>query len=326
MVSALESVTVGVSRLDEALRLFRDTLGFRVESDFAAAPALCAAWGLAPGQAARIVELSLEGYPIGRLRVVQYTPGATTRVRVHHGDGMHDGPMDIGPKAIDFYIHPPAQRAYELVTAAGFETRSAPIRHEVGDTVSEEFVFWGPDGVPLLVMVGHRHGPDQMRRLEAPFSEVATVSVVGGDPVATRRFYGEALGLRALIDVETAPEFLALANELTGTPRGTPIHWLLYAEPGEPSGKILVLHFGGAPGKRLAGRMRPGHLGFSLMTQFAPDLDALARGLRSAGAPIMTPPVVVPWGEGTRRIMLVHGPNEELFEFVEGAIHRPSGS
>lgn len=322
MVSALESVTVGVSRLDEALRLFRDTLGFQVDADFAAAPALCAAWGLPAGQGARIVELSLAGYPVGRLRVVQYTPAASERVRVHHGAGPHDGPMDVGPKAIDFYIHPPARRAFELITRAGFATRSPPIRHEVGETVSEEFVFWGPDGVPLLVMVGHRHGPDQMRRVDAPFSEVATVSVVGGDPVATRRFYGEALGLRALLDIETAPEFLDLANELTGTPRGTPIHWLLYAEPGEPSGKILVLHFGGDPGRRLAGRMRPGHLGFSLMTQFAPDLDALERALRAAGARIMTPPVEVPWDGGTRRILLAHGPNEELFEFVEGAIDR----
>jgi catechol 2,3-dioxygenase-like lactoylglutathione lyase family enzyme len=322
MASALESVTVGVSSLDEALRLFRDTLGFRPEADFAAAPSLLAAWGLPAGAAARIVELSLEGYPVGRLRVVQYTPGATARVRVHHGAGPHDGPMDVGPKAIDFYIHPPAQRAWDLITAAGFATRSPPIRHEVGETVSEEFVFWGPDGVPLLVMVGHRHGPDQMRHIAAPFSEVATVSVVGGDPDATRRFYGGALGLRALLDIETAPEFLDLANALTGTPPGTPIHWLLYAEPGEPSGKILVLHFGGAPGRRLAGRMRPGHLGFSLMTQFAPGLDALEREVRAAGARVMTPPVEVPWGDGRRRIMLVHGPNEELFEFVEGEINR----
>lgn len=320
MVSALESVTVGVSRLGEALRLFRDTLGFQVEADFAAEPALCRAWGLVPGQAARIVELSLAGYPVGRLRIVQYTPAATERVRIHQGAGVHDGPMDVGPKAIDFYVHPPAQQAFELITRAGFLTRSPPIRHEVGETVSEEFVFWGPDGVPLLVMVGHRHGPDQMRRVEAPFSEVATVSVVGGDPAATRRFYGGVLGLRALIDVETAPEFLDLANELTGTPRGTPIHWVLYAEPGEPSGKILVLHFGGAPGKRLAGRMRPGHLGFSSMTHFSPDLDALERALRAAGAPVMTPPVVVPWADHPRRIMLAHGPNEELFEFVEGVL------
>jgi catechol 2,3-dioxygenase-like lactoylglutathione lyase family enzyme len=326
MVSALESVTVGVSRLDEALRLFRDTLGLRAEADFAAGPALCAAWGLPSGQEARVVELSLAGYPVVRLRVVQYAPGATAKVRVHHGDAAHDAATDIGPKAIDFYIPPPARRAFDLVTRAGFATRSPPIRHEVGDTVSEEFVFWGPDGVPLLVMVGHRHGPDQMRRVEAPFSEVATVSVVGGEPAATRRFYGGALGMRALLDTWTAPEFLDLANELTGTPRGTPIHWLLYAEPGEPSGKILVVHFAGAAGRRLAGRMRPGHLGFSLMTQFAPDLDALERELRAAGGRIMTPPVEVPWHGGTRRIMLAHGPNEELFEFVEGAVVRNARS
>lgn len=318
MVSAIESVTVGVSSLPEALRLFRDVMSLQVDAQFDAAPSLLIAWGVTTGARARIAELSCRGYPVGRLRLVEYAPTPSRRVRIHQGPGPQDSPLDIGPKAIDFYVPAPARRAWEAVTAAGFPARSEPIRHEVGDTVSEEFVFWGPDGVPLLMMVGHRHGPEQRRATDVPFSEVATISVVGGDVAATRRFYGETLGLRALIDTETAPEYLELANQLTGTPRGTPIHWLLYAEPGEPSGRILVVSFGGAPGSRLVGRMRPGHLGFSLLTHFAPDLDALHATLRSAGAAVPLLPTKVEWNGGRRRIMLAGGPNEELFEFVEG--------
>jgi len=322
VVSAIESVTIGVSSLAEALGLFRDVMLLQVDAEFDASSSVLAAWGVDAAVRARVVELSCQAHPVGRLRLVEYSPPARQHVRVHHGPGPQDSPLDIGPKAIDFYIPPPARTAWELVTAAGFVARSGPIRHELGATVSEEFVFWGPDGVPLLMMVGHRHGPDQMRPLDAPFSEVATVSVVGSQVEATRGFYEDVLGLRAITDTDTAPEFLDRVNELTGTPKGTGIHWLLYAEPGQPSGKILVVVFGGAPGKRLEGRMRPGHLGFSLLTHFAPDLDVLEARLRRAGFAVPTPPTSVEWRGGTRRIMLAGGPNEELFEFVEGEVGR----
>ena len=322
MISAIESVTIGVSRLDEALRLFRDVMSLSVEAVFEAPPSALSAWGVAPGVRARVAELSCRAYPVGRLRVIEYSPVPTTRVRVHEGPGPQDSALDIGPKAIDFYVPAPARNAWEAVTAAGYSARSAPVLHEVGGTVSEEFVFWGPDGVPLLLMVGHRHGADEMRAQDAPFSEVATISVVGADVAQTRRFYGEVLGLEALVDTETTPAFLERVNELTGTPPGTSIHWLLYAERGEPSGKILVVLFGGAPGKRLAGRMRPGHLGFSLMTHFCADLDALAARLDAAGVAVVTPPVRIEWHGAPRRILLARGPNEELFEFVEGEVAR----
>lgn len=321
MVTAIESVTVGVGDLARALELFQGIMGLRLEQRFDT-DALAAAWHLTPGTRVAVAELSCEGHPFGRLRLAQYQPAASTRVRVHSGLGCHDGPADVGPKAIDFYVADPILPLYQRIVSAGYAARSAPIRHEVGDTVSEEFVFWGPDGVPLLLMVGHRHSAEQLRGVLSPqgFSEVATVSVVGGDVERTRRFYGDVLGLSGLVDTETAPEFLDLACELTGVPRGTRIHWLLYAAPGEPSGKILVVHFDGAGGTRLAGRMRPGRLGFSLMTHATDDLDALCARVREAGFAVFQAPVRVRWADGERRIMLVRGPNEEMFEFREAGV------
>ncbi len=319
MVTAIESVTVGVSDIERALGLFQGLMGLRLEERFET-DALAAAWHLAPGTRVELAELSCEGHPVGRLRLARYQPPATTRVRVHSGPGRHDGPADVGPKAIDFYVADPILPLYQRIVSAGYAVRSAPIRHEVGDAISEEFVFWGPDGVPLLLMVGHRHTAAQLRGVLSPegFSEVATVSVVGGDVEATRRFYGGVMGLSALVDTETSPEFLDLACELTGVPRGTRIHWLVYASPGEPSGKILVLHFEGAGGVRLAGRMRPGRLGFSLMSHATDDLDALHRRVTAGGFSVFQPPVRVDWAGRERRVMLVRGPNEEMFEFREG--------
>jgi catechol 2,3-dioxygenase-like lactoylglutathione lyase family enzyme len=319
MVGAIESVTVGVGRMDEALALFHGLMQLQVDARFTLSESAAAAWHLAPGVRADVVELSCRGYPVGRLRLVEYSPAATGRVRVHAGAGPHDGALDIGPKAIDFYVPAPMRRWYDAVRAAGYVARSEPVLHEVGETVSEEFVFWGPDGVPLLLMVGHRHRPDSMRLNppDGPFSEVATISVVGADVAATRHYYEGVLGLVPVENTETAEEFREAANRLTGVPPETRTHWLLYAEPGEASGKILVVVFTPSQGKRLSGRMRPGRLGFSLMTHPCTDLDDLHRRLEGAGHAIVTPPTVVEWNGAERRVMLAEGPNEELFEFFE---------
>jgi hypothetical protein len=63
--------------------------------------------------------------------------------------------------------------------------------------------------------------------------------------------------------------------------------------------------------------MRPGHLGFSLMTHSAPDLDALHDRLRAHGFSVFTPPAAVEIDGRVRRVMLAEGPDEDLYEFVE---------
>ena len=319
MVSGSAYISLGVSDLDAALALFEGTMALQRERDYTAAPSLCAAWLLPEGTRARVVELSCRGYPFGRLRLIHHDPVPTQKVRVHCGPRPHDSAADVGCKAVDFYVAAPIRPIYDAVVAAGYEARSEPVLHEVGETVSEEFVFWGPDGVPLLLMVGHRHDTDQLRpgSPDGPFSEVATVSVVGDDIAATRAFYEDVLGLELIVDESTPEAFLEKANRLTGTPPGTQIRWLLYAGRGEPSGKILVVHFIGANAARLTGRMRPAHLGFGLLTHYSPDLDALEAGLRAGGYAIETPPTQVDLAGEPTRLMLAIGPNEELFEFIE---------
>ena len=144
------------------------------------------------------------------------------------------------------------------------------------------------------------------------YSEVPTISVVAGDPAVSRRFYGEALGLTAVVDDETPEPYRDLVCTLTGAPRGTRIHWLLYQDPDEPSGKILLVHFIGREGKRLVGRMHPSRLGVGLFQHSCPDVRGLHTSLVSAGARIEMPPTEV---DG-QLLLLVRGPNEELFEIT----------
>ena len=166
-VYGMTSVTVGVSSIDESLRLFRNVMDLQVDSDADAPRALLDAWGLATSVSARLVELSSRGYPAGHLRLVQYTPAATEAVLLDHGAVAVDSSTDIGPKAIDFYVPAPMSAAVEAITGAGYVFRSEPIRYEVGDIESEECLFSSPDGVPAVLMIGHRHPPESMRARQA---------------------------------------------------------------------------------------------------------------------------------------------------------------
>ena len=317
MIGAMQSALVGVRNMERALALFRDVLKLTVEHDGPASASLIAAWGLPAGSAARVVELSHEGYPIGRLRLAQFDPQPKAYVRLDDGGG--DGPQDVGPKAVDFYVADPIGPMVTAVERAGYVFRSLPIKHQIGQSISEECLFSGPDGVPILLMVGHQHPAHSLRRQPPPgvASEIATVSAIAGDLDATRAFYEGGLGLKAVTDAETPPDYRDLVSKLVGVPAGSRVHFLLYAAEGEPSGKILLVHFFERTGKRLTGRMRPGHLGFSLLIHETDDLDGLMRWCTDNGHDVVTPPTDVDDLDGAKRMALVRGPNEEMFQFTE---------
>jgi len=315
--SALQVVTLGVSDLRESLRLFHDLMGLQIDREAALPEELLRFWGVAAGVSARAVELSCGGYPVGRLRLVAFDPPARQRARDDHGPGCPDTPFDVGPKAIDFYVRPPITDAVKDIEGAGYRFRSAPIRYEIGPYESEELLFSGPDNTPILIMIGHRHPESSQRRLPpgVRYSEVPTVSIRCADIAATRRFYGEALGLHCGTDAEVTDEFRDLACTLTGVPKGSRLHFLTYQKQGEPSGKTLLIHLFERTGRRLTDRMRPGNLGVTLYTYEADDLVGLRARLMAAGGAIVAEPAHC----AGRQRMLVKGPNEELFEFLEQA-------
>lgn len=318
-VGAMRYATLGVSDMDKSLRLFHDVLALHIEKDGAASPALLRAWGLKEGAVARLVELSCKGYPIGRLRLIQFTPAASRFVRLDHGPSSPDSALDVGPKAIDFYVADPIHDTVRDVEKAGYELRSPPVKHQVGDSIQEEVLFSGPDGVPILLMVGIQH-PAHSMRLATPdgrASEIATISVIAGDLEASRKFYGDGLGLTPVTDAETPDQYRDLVCDLTGAPRGSRVHFLMYAQSGEPSGKILLVHFFDATGKRLVDRMTPGHLGFSLLSHETKELDQLYEWCRANAVHVVTAPTEINDSGSRYRVMMICGPNEEMFEMIE---------
>ena len=187
----MQSITVGVSDLPAALRLFHDVMGLKVESRGPVSASRAALWQLPAGTRGEMVELSCQGYPIGRMRLVALDPMPREVVRLDTQIGGPDSPLDIGPKAIDFYVRSPAEDSWRELVAAGCIARSKPVRHIIAGNEQEECVLFGPDGVPLLIMVGHNHPPSQMRpgTPHGKYSEVPTISVVAADLKYTRAFY-----------------------------------------------------------------------------------------------------------------------------------------
>ena len=311
-VGPLRIVTIGVSDTQAALGLFRDVVGLRVESRWEASRRLLDLWGLAPDASARITHLSYQGYPSGQLRLVEHDPPACRRVRDDLGGP--DTAMDVGPKAIDFYVNHDLDTAIAEMTAAGFPPRSRPIHYVIGPTETEELLFTGPDGVPFLLMVPVNHPPTS-HRIQPPgarYSEIATVSVICGDPVSSRNFYEEVLGLNVRSAADVADDLLDVANELVGVPLGTRMHFTVFNAPPDPSGKYLLVHFYEATGRRLEGRMQPCNLGISLYTHDVEDLEGvLARAGHDA---ILAGPSEAPVGPDRYRIAILAGPNEERFE------------
>ncbi len=221
-VGPLRIVTIGVTDTEDALRLFRDVVGLRIEAEWEASPDLLDLWELNGSVSAQVTHLSYQGYPSGQLRLVEHEPAATRRVRDDF-DGP-DSAVDVGPKAIDFYVNHDLDEAIAEMTAAGFPPRSRPIHYVIGPTETEELLFTGPDGVPSLLMVVVNH-PASSHRVQPPgarYSEIATVSVICDDPDRSRRFYGEVLGMNVRSAADVADDLLEVANELVGAPRGHP--------------------------------------------------------------------------------------------------------
>jgi catechol 2,3-dioxygenase-like lactoylglutathione lyase family enzyme len=321
MISGVECVTLGVRDLDAALQLFRDTCGFTVESDTRASVSLLSVWGLAPYDDVRLVELSCDGYAFGRVRLAHFREPPTRVTRRDHGNAATDLPTDVGPKALDLYVAPPLEAAVAVLTRAGCTLRTGPVRFVVRQADTEEALLTGPADTPLLLMVGHRHPPRAQRAVPAAgrTSEIATVSVVVADLVATRRFYVDGLGLRADdIDDELGSEQRAGVCRLFGVAEDTRVSLVLFRDPTQPSGKILGVHFHERTTGALAAPMRPGNGGVSLFSTRCPNLEDLRERLQACGLAEHLPILHVALGDGMpARVMLARGPNGELFEFIE---------
>ena len=211
MTSAVESVTVVVRDLDATVRLFGQTLGLRMESNTRASVSLLGAWHCPVHADVRLVELSCDGYPFGRLRLAQFEGGGT-------GDpgGHYDDPeVPIGATTLALYGD--NEQVVKALAEAGYEHVRGDDGHDLHRHDNLELALLPGSKSPRGAVTGRRIG------------EVARVVVRVRDPATAERFY-QSLGLvggesvpRVFRDRQQPSGAIELRRiEASGTP--TPIH------------------------------------------------------------------------------------------------------
>jgi catechol 2,3-dioxygenase-like lactoylglutathione lyase family enzyme/extradiol dioxygenase family protein len=282
MTSAVESVTVAVRDLDAAVRLFGRTLGLRTESDSRASVSLLGAWHYPVHGDVRLVELSHEGYPFGRLRLAQFEEAGAG------GPGVGFDDPGVPSGATTLAVYGGADQVVKVLTDAGYECVRGPGGQDGGPGL-----YRNGENLELALLPGSEspRGAVSGRRI----GEIASVTVHSRDPAAAERFY-QSIGL--------------VAGE--GVPR-------VFRDRQQSSGAIQIrrLEEQGAP-IPIHAPMPGHHYGINLLSLRCSDLDALETRLRASEVDIVTRPTHVAVGDGVpARVMLVRGPDSELLELVE---------
>src|SRR5688572_3993009 len=159
MISTIESVTLGITRLEPALHLFRDQLGLKVVQDTRASVGLLSAWKLPVHESVRLLDLANGTSSAGRIRLAFYEDGT----RDHGGQEAHTtptAPLTVGPKAVDF-------------------------RHS-GSLIKGASADGLPVWLPTSEQLNARSGAD-----------ISALWLITADPAASTQFYCEIFGFIA---------------------------------------------------------------------------------------------------------------------------------
>jgi catechol 2,3-dioxygenase-like lactoylglutathione lyase family enzyme len=289
MISTIESVTLGVNRLEPAIHLFRDQLGLKVVNDTRASVGLLSAWKVPVHESVRLVELANGASPWGRVRLAFYEDG----VRDSTGQGTGapiDSSLTIGPKAIDFG---PALLANGIAVPATSE------------------------GLPVWLPAAAQANSASVR--PAPHvSDFAALWLITADPVASSQFYCETFGFTPAPEPALKDKDRQSLCRLLGVPASTSVQLTCLRPADESSTQVVLVHLPGVSCRTSDHPMRPGWPGFNLISLHCDELDTLIERFEDLGIEPVTAPthVGLPIGR-PGRVMLVRGPNQELFEFTE---------
>ena len=167
----------------------------------------------------------------------------------------------------------------------------------------------GPGGLPLL------------RDSGAPGLRLRSIWIVTRDPAVAGRFYGDVLGFTVTADPWLSSEKgTALVRTALRLPGRAAVETVSYRGAGQSEPGIVLVHvpeLTEAQPLHSVG-LQPG--GISLLTCACVDLDELAARLPALGIEPPSPPQHIGLPGGVPgRVMMVRGPNQELFEFIETA-------
>ncbi|HTT00663.1 MAG TPA: hypothetical protein VMG11_01130 [Steroidobacteraceae bacterium] len=295
MIQAITSVTLAVSDLDSSLRLFRDRLGLAVVIDAHASVGLLAAWRYPVHESVRLVELAAPDGVLGRIRLAVF----------EDAEGIPQAPTRLGGGA----SHGAAAQVAGAI---------ALISRVDGE---DAFILCEPDGLPQLVASTTKNGPVAVPGT-APHDAGApchSVWVLAGPSAIAERFYGEALGFSAAGSRPSLPEHVDSAiRSILEVPSAGPLQATAYHTGGERRDAIVLVRSSTDPDPPPARPRRVGEPGINLVSCECANLDELTKRLSALALEPLALPTHVALPDGRPgKVMVVRGPSEELFEFIE---------
>jgi catechol 2,3-dioxygenase-like lactoylglutathione lyase family enzyme len=302
---AIASVTVPGARLDEVATIYHDTFGWEVVWDGALAPALAAAWGIAPA-GRRVVLLGAPGETRGQVRLIEgETPPppplatfgwSSLEITVRNCDELaerlrHHPQFRINgePRDLMFSTDPPGQRAMQAV---------------------------GPAGEQLYLTQILRQTPGHELAVPPPGADVGAVFIAvlaTREYEAAKAFYVDVLGYDPYLDGGEVA--LTVARKEMGLPEET--RFRLGAL--RPRGETRIELDGYPAGAGRERERRPGELppGFGVASLLVTDLEQALSRAETHGYRVLAPavPVETPPYYGRRSATLVGGAGE-LVELI----------
>jgi len=275
-----QEAVVSVADLDERVRFFRDVVGWEVVDRRPVSREQLRAWRLPDGATAETVLLGSPGTARGRVRLVAFEGvGQPGRIRSSAQPWESGGwaALNVRVRSLD--------AAFRSLQRAGWQGFSDPVRLVVPPYTVREAMMVGPDG--LTVALIERVEPPVEGRWPGLWSEAVTAVEAAADAPASRRFYGNLLGLKARLAydgpaAEPGMNLFGLPHDLVAKVTRR-VDW--WQARGRGDGTIATLSFAGVAGRRFADGAAPPRLGLFLVAM--PVSDAAARCARASagGAP-----------------------------------------
>ncbi|MDE0171129.1 MAG: hypothetical protein OXS29_16735 [bacterium] len=268
---------VGVTSLDEVVRLWVDTFGLsvirQVEGDD---PGLETLWGLPSGSIRRQALVGMPAAVTGRLHLVEFVdPQPAVR------EGARA--FDLCPKNLDVRLTGMQER-YEELVGAGWVMGSTPVRMPVDTMEIYEVQLKGPDvtNLSLVELVG-----DGLPYTPRGYMAVTQVVGTNADNPSERAFFEEVFELEHLdYHLFEGPE----VERMVGLPAGAKFDMHILGDPHDDLGKIELVQYVGVEGTDLYPSARPPACGFLGVAFDTDDLDALVSRAEVRGHPVESLP------------------------------------
>jgi len=291
-------VTVGVSDLARARRLYSDLLGMRETGAFrfdagavardARAARMALGFGLAEPSDLEVVDLEQPGTSVGAVRLVRVGDGSAARIN----EGARA--WDHGyVKNLDFFTED-VGREYLRFVEAGFEFLGPPVEYAVPwgrGAIATEAHMPTEDGVKISLakMAGVPRIAMGRSAREAPFTEVAAATQIVKDFDRSETFYCDVLDLVPAAPTVIEGELIAALH----LPEGTRLRMSFLSGRQAAGGRVGIVSYEG-PGvedaQDLRARVRAPHRGILGLAFEVEDVESVTGKALSLGATLRCAP------------------------------------